>query len=409
MTDAVGAITVMALREESYYSASVQRIYTAYTNQKFHIASPYFRRLIGSRIEYALTVLRDERSLAEVVGTRIQLDTGAVLDFLKIVEQSIFERNKQISRFIEAVSVGNMRLALQMFATFLTSGVTDVQKMLWIYQREGAYYVAYHEFVKSVMLGDRRYYKESESPIMNVFDCGSERNSSHFTTLRLLSLLLAHRGESSPEGQGYVDIGRITAAFEDRFDNREDCLRSLERLVTRQLAETDTRSSASLKGANQVRVTSAGWYFVRFLISRFAYLDLVLQDTPISNDEVEADLRRSVEAVDNLGDREEEKLQRIEARFDRVGKFIKYLEGEEKSERDRLKLREVDSILSQAIVAGICERFEREREEIRKRVAANRERFAETWSPDLPADEAALLESGREDEDDSILTPEVDS
>ena len=86
---------------------------------------------------------------------------------------------------------------------------------------DGAYYVAFHEFVKSVMLSERRYYKEAHSPIMNLFDCGSEKNSSHFTSLRILFLLLLHRGENTTEGKGYFELAKAAALFEDIFDNRE--------------------------------------------------------------------------------------------------------------------------------------------------------------------------------------------
>lgn len=398
VTGSVGAVTILSMREESYYSASIQKVFTAYTNQKFHIASPRFRKLIGNRIGYALQVLRSADTTETVVGSRVDMDTDAILDFLRIVEESIFENNKQIARFIDAISFGNMRAALQMFATFLTSGVTDVDKMLRIYRRDGAYYVAYHEFVKSVMLGDRRYYKESESPIMNLFDCGTEKNSSHFTTLRLLNLLLAHRGESSPEGQGYVEIGSVVATFEDRFDNREDCLRSMERLVSRQLVEIDTKSVSTLEGAKVVRITSAGWYYVRYLVSRFAYLDLVLQDTPLNDETVEPRLRKSVDEVDNLGDREEEKVARISARFSRVDVFLTYLEREEGAERRATKLDEVDSIVSQPLMAPIRDRFERERDAIRRRVDLNRERYAEPVIIEVPDDEASVL--GADDEGD---------
>jgi hypothetical protein len=46
ITRIVGSLTVLALREESYYTASIQKTLTAYTSRKFHIASPRFRRLI---------------------------------------------------------------------------------------------------------------------------------------------------------------------------------------------------------------------------------------------------------------------------------------------------------------------------------------------------------------------------
>ena len=48
-----------------------------------------------------------------------------------------------------------MRSALEYFIAFLTSGATDVDKMLNIYRRDGKYHVGFHEFVKSIMLAAR--------------------------------------------------------------------------------------------------------------------------------------------------------------------------------------------------------------------------------------------------------------
>ena len=196
ITRTINSITIVALREESYYTASVQKTFTAYTNRKFHIASPRFLTLINNRINYALNVLSKPDQLELVVSNQIAINRADIADYLKIIGNSIFQTNRNIVRFIEAICFGNMRLALDMFTTFLASGATDVDKMLRIYRKTDAYNVAFHEFVKSIMLGDRRYYKESNSPVMNLFDCGLEKNSSHFTSLRILKLLLQHRGES---------------------------------------------------------------------------------------------------------------------------------------------------------------------------------------------------------------------
>ena len=141
--------------------------------------------MIGSRIDFALKYLSNESQLPLIRSVdRIPLDKDAIKDFLAIVEYSIFERNRNIARLIESICFGNMRMGLEMFTTFLTSGATDVDKMLAIYRRDGAYFVAFHEFIKSIMLGERRYYKGSSSPILNLFECTSDRNSSHFTALR---------------------------------------------------------------------------------------------------------------------------------------------------------------------------------------------------------------------------------
>lgn len=203
ITRTVGSISVLALREESYYTASIQKTLTAFTSRKFHIASPHFRKLIDNRIKFALKILVDGKGPVEYVfPSGVSVDRNAIADLLRIIEVSIFQQNRNIARFIEALCFGNMRQALDMFTMFMTSGATDVDKMLNIYRKSGAYYVAFHEFVKSIMLGERRYYKDQASAIMNVFDCGSERNSSHFTCLRIIRALFCSTRRMEPRGSG---------------------------------------------------------------------------------------------------------------------------------------------------------------------------------------------------------------
>jgi len=378
MTRIVGSVTVLALREESYYTASVQKTLTAYASRKFHIASPRFRRLIANRIEFALKILEKSEGPTEyVLRTGISIDRKAIADFLRIIETSIFQQNRNIARFIEALCFGNMREALDMFTMFMTSGATDVDKMLLIYRRDAAYYVAFHEFVKSIMLGERRYYKDRASAILNIFDCGSERNSSHFTCLRIIRALSLRRGEWNREGQGFVEISQLLTMIEDIFDNRHDVLRSLNRLVAGQLIETNTKSTDSITGASHVSVTSAGWYYSSYLVRSFAYLDLVLQDTPLDDPGVEETLRGYVQEVDNLSDREDKKLERVEIRFSRVRLFLKYLLTEEQREQKEFDLQKRGGIWAEPFVPAIATQIESELSWILTRLKENRERFAE--------------------------------
>ncbi|HPJ81897.1 MAG TPA: hypothetical protein PL103_06735, partial [Saccharofermentans sp.] len=259
ITRQAGFMTVIALREESYYAPSIQNTFTAYTTHKFHIASPQFRAMIGNRIEYAIRALEEGDTLDKTILRGRRFDKKDICEFLRIVQHSVFSWSRRITRFIECICFGNMRSALQMFTTFLTSGATDVDKMLFIYRREGSYNVAFHEFLKSVMLQDRAYYKEDQSPILNIYNCTSEKNSSHFTAMRVLSLLLERRSETSPEGRGYVELSGVIGIFADIFDNVRDLTTTLDRLVNRQLVEVNTRSTLTVKGASHVRVTAAGW------------------------------------------------------------------------------------------------------------------------------------------------------
>jgi hypothetical protein len=402
ITRIVGSVTILSLREESYYTANTQKTLTAYTNRKFHIASPRFRKMISSRIQFAMDLLNGPAETASTpIHAQIPIDRPAIADFLSIIKTSIFEVNYNIARLVEALCFGNMRLALDWFTTFMTSGATDVDKMLGIYRRTGAYYVAFHEFVKSIMLGERRYYKDEASPILNVFDCSGGRNASHFTSLRIIRALSAHRGEATREGQGYVEITQLIGMSEDVFDNREDTVRSLNRMVARQVIEANTKSTDSITDASHVRITSSGWYYARYLVNSFAYLDLVLQDTPLDDLDVEQYLRKAVYRVDNLSDSEEQKVARMQVRFGRVRKVLEYLADQERAEQRQFDLERRGGIWVEPFVLRIAERIGEEIAWIERRVKENRERFAEEVSMRTEIDELDQLDVTERDDDET--------
>jgi len=403
VTRIVGCITVVALREESYYTASVQKTFTAYSSRKFHIASPHFRKMIGFRIQYAIQMIGRQLISEMDYNTRQHLQD--MQDFLFIVKDAMVV-NLKIGRFIKSICHGNMRFALEMFATFVTSGATDVDKMLRILRRDqGMYNIAAHEFVKAIMLEERAYYKEEQSPIANLFNVGAQKNASHFTAWRILSVLMEHRGETTPQGQGYVDLSKLLFEFEDIFDNEDDFISTINRMVRRHLVETNTRSTESVDDASHVRVTSAGWYYIRYLARSFAYLDLVLQDTPLNDETVVRFLKDSVHEVNNLGNNEEDKLERVRARFLRVGKFVDYLSKEEDLERKEFGLDSLSSPLACRIMNRISADFDEEKQYIDHRILENREQYREdagTWN----AEEGSMM-GVIEDPEDEIVDSEA--
>jgi hypothetical protein len=251
------------------------------------------------------------------------------------------------------------------------------------------------------MLGERRYYRGSASPILNVFECSLDRNSSHFTALRVLSYLLSRRSEGSREGPGYIDIGSLLTLFEDVFDNREDVIKTLNRLLAKQLIELNTRATDSIAGASHVRATSAGWYYRRHLVKSFAYLDLVLQDTPLADASVEERLRASVTRVDNLSDREDLKIQRMETRFERVNLFLEYLRAEEDAEHQGRDLTGRGGIIGERVVLDIISSVRSQIEWIDQRVRQNRERVNEDVTFATSGDEEPFERAAEEAENPS--------
>jgi hypothetical protein len=182
-----------------------------------------------------------------------------------------------------------------------------------------------------------------------------------------------------------------------RFDNRDDAMATLTRLLNRRLIDSNTRSSESLDGVSYVRVTSAGWYYCRYLTCTFAYLDLVLQDTPFDDPDVEKRLRESVYQVNNMRDREEEKVQRVNARFERVEVFLDYLIAQELAERRQFGLDTFKHPMSQPVMPYIRDEYVQEKGWIQRRLTQNRERYEDDVPFKYDADEARSF--GLDDED----------
>jgi hypothetical protein len=151
---------------------------------------------------------------------------------------------------------------------------------------------------------------------------------------------------------GFIRTDAIVDAFLRFGTSDADLNESLRILAAYLLVENDTYESNELGGA--YRVTAAGRYFIRILMNKFAYLDLVFQDTPIA-DRVVFDTVEKLVASRDLDDR-----------FARVAAFVDYMLGEEEREHAAI-LSTSDSIpLRERIIPELRKAFESDKVFIKK-------------------------------------------
>lgn len=91
VTRLIGSVTVVALREESYYTASVQKTFTAYTNRKFHIASPQCRKLIVNRLRFARHYLKDAQGALPYEKQRSRIEQRLRENRERFAEETVLE------------------------------------------------------------------------------------------------------------------------------------------------------------------------------------------------------------------------------------------------------------------------------------------------------------------------------
>jgi len=117
---------------------------------------------------------------------------------------------------------------------------------------------------------------------------------------------------------GFIPTETIKAEFAKIGTSELDIVESLKLLGSYALVENDVYDFKTVSAA--YRITPAGRYYLRFLQGRFSYLDLVLQDTPISDESTFKVLKKLLASKD------------MDDRFQRVTAFVQYLNNEEERE-----------------------------------------------------------------------------
>lgn len=324
-------ITILTLREESFFRSTMSGVLDAFPVPVFHISSPSFEDLVRYRVDYVLDLLYKNSSEIQRLGS----NKDVIKMFFEIIENSLRSTRKKgtaILRFMDEISGGDMRQALYFLSTFLLSGNTDVEEMLRIerYARKkkiNGYQIPFHHVIKSIILEHSMLYSSSRSRIMNLFAVNPEYTNSHFLHLRILSYLRDRMSFQRPQGRGYVDIDSILSEGERVGINRTAIADSLKTMAIFGLIQFENQSKKGYENATYVRITNAGMYYIEELVHKFVYLDLVWMDTPISNKNLMRELLKHVTELKRGRLRKD-----LNERFQRTQLFLDYLEAQEEKE-----------------------------------------------------------------------------
>jgi hypothetical protein len=357
LTKELGTITIMTLREESYYESTFRGgVFNAYYIEQYRIIPPDLQKLLLLRLGYILNKLEiPEYDFQKWLTVNLHLGPRLIMmkEFLGVVRGTIKERAyRSVSRFISRTCGGDMRRALELFANFLVSGNTKILEMLDTLHDEGSYTIAEHQFIKSIVLGNFRYYSKKSSYLLNMFDFDQNLSQSHFLRLKILSYAEDRIAVDSPYGGGYVTINDVSKEASNISISRAAIEDSILQMARNGLVILNTRSKKDLSGASHFKITECGTYFLHLLIRRFSYIDLVLADTPI------ADIDSAMAIRHLLPSRE------LNDRFKRTERFLNYLAKMEELEFQNSPEYELSPFGKYKFTGSMLKKFEGEKKYI---------------------------------------------
>lgn len=269
----------VTLRPETFHRSLRSGALSGYHPKAFTISPPRLDRVIEKRLRFAIKLCRGDipiHALSEHTG--IQL--AKLEKLLQIFNNSLY-RNPALIEFLDNISGGNVRLALDLVKGFFGSGHVDTQKILRIYEESGGYEVPLHEFLRAVIFGDAEYYDPDRSPLVNLFDVSRVDPKEHFLLPLLISLLVSLSGAGTEAG--FVDTAKVYERLQGLGFTPEQIDTGIQRGHKGKLLETAARRipQAGQTMPPALRATTIGIYHTQRLCYLFSYIDAVLVDTPI--------------------------------------------------------------------------------------------------------------------------------
>jgi hypothetical protein len=267
------ATVFLSLRPDTFYQSKIKGSASAYQPRVFTVAPPRIDKVIEKRFQYALDQLKEHHRLSSF-PEGIHLDSKSLVSYISAMLDS-FKNSQDLMEFIDNLSGGNVRQALEFIGAFVGSGHVNATKILQ-FAANGNYTIPVHEFMRAVIYGDHEYFDPSVSPICNLFDISIQDGREHFLLLNLLAYV--QRSGSGAEGfVGAAELFRFGQAlgFQPGQVNF-----ALERAVQKKLLESNPKYGDEHEHL-AFRITTIGAYTIHRLVLMFTYVDAVVIDTPI--------------------------------------------------------------------------------------------------------------------------------
>lgn len=305
----------LTLRPQTYYKSKIDGALTGYHPKAFTIAPPRVDEVILKRLFFAKQIAKGERKITSL-NSNILFKLNTLHKYLEILEAS-FKYNKELIEFVDNISYGNIRLALEFITTFISSGHVDTEKIFQkdeehIDRNDGKrYIVPLHEFLRAIIYGDHKYYYSSATCITNVFDLYENDPKEHF----IVSIILDYLNRASSKSKfGFVETNEVVGYVQKLGFNQEQTYRALMFSTVQKLIETEARKKPKSIAdiSKSIRITTLGAYHVQKLVSRFVYMDAIIVDTPI----LDSNYRQKLANTDFISER-----------LDRVEQFRLYLDN----------------------------------------------------------------------------------
>ncbi len=305
------SLAFICLRPDTYYRSQRKGVLDSIAPIAFTVGQPDLALVLKRRFAFAKKIAEGQPINSKLKRSspsqNISLDLPKVAKIFESCEFAAWKRHGIIPT-LEAVSNGNIRRLLDLSRKILCCGHLDTKKIYHKILGSGHYYVPDYEGIKALLYGDYMHFDSNRSPFINLFDIKNADPIEHFLRISILQYLSKIPSEGATKG--YIKLNDFIPYLAMLGYPFSISIESINILIEKHYLRKPVEEESELLETDKVRITSLGRYHLYNLVSVFQYLDAVLIDTPILDDNI----RDSIKDEKN-----------IHARVKRTELFINYL------------------------------------------------------------------------------------
>lgn len=290
-------IVFVCLRPETFHrTKKIDGALSGYHTKAFTIAPPRIDEVIQKRLAFAQKITNGEIVLSKIDG---KTSFSKLHKLIQSFRDSL-ESNRDLYPFLDNVSNGNIRKAIELIKKYFGSGHVDTEKILRITEEQGMYTVPVHELLRSVIFGDNIYYDPDSSEIVNLFEVRTYDSKEHFIIPLILGVLNDYSANN--RNQGFILVNDLYSYMQSQGFIPHQIDSALNFMYSKGLFETSQKGKA-LDTNNQnlmLRATSCGIYHLSYLINSFTYIDAIIVDVSIFDEVIRGKIINTFDIAQRL-------------------------------------------------------------------------------------------------------------
>lgn len=303
------AFIILQMRDETYERFKAKPpLDTFRAGIAFHITPPRFIDVVRKRLDLSIKYLaaRAEQTQTYTLpsGARITIPTTELGRFLQELYIELFDRRRNIARIMESLAGKDVRRALDMFVSIITSGYLGEDQITSQVRGGGEIRITEHNLLKILMRTDYLLFSDRSGFVSNIFSFENEwRRPSNFLLIEILFFLASSRKLPGQIGiEGYFTVQHICELMQRLGYDQEDTANAVNLALSRYLVDADHMGNVSVGFADSVKISASGFIHLRTLVERLEYLYGVLATTRVTDGKVLSAIAEATQREVRLGD-----------------------------------------------------------------------------------------------------------